>query len=681
MSKPFQDLIFCCTGIDHSQRLQLDEKISALGGQFYTDLMSLVQYLVVGNRNTEKYKFCVRYRHDISFLSISAIDDLYNLWKSGKDALFDKNLCALPVFSNFRVCVARIDRPSEEDVKKLMSERFRKPPALTMPKIIPKDPFLTECVVDIMSKLGATVSTTLSQSCTILIAANASGKRYDMAKQWKIPVVHPIWIYDSCLREAALVLEDYGLTLDFNPYNNTTFIWKKLFLSRLNENNPKINNHLPERLRPLVKNTEIWTSIMDSAHPLLTKEAQGDQWGENELSDHEDRNNEDGLELETPLPSDENSSSLFEDLLFLPLGLTVPEQAVLKSVVESHKGKILNSSEDPRITHVVMLVKNGPQTELMLLMLSSTIKRRINAKEVSIVTNWFIERSIYYGKICNDSWVRPMLGIVPSRKRCQVCITGFTGVELLHLEKLITYLNLEFCETLNSSRDILIVNINLFRASFMKSSPKLFEYKAKEALDCPIYTSGNGSNSVSILSSKNKMAAARKWDIPIVSLAFLWEMVTILQGQPNLTTPEISNLQWCIFAPKAGLSKSQFLTLNVPQTSSDTMLSTTESLHSADGSNDVKLPSPRKSKDREKYGRLVGRGESLLKKLEAAQVLEHDDHKEPPSDAPSSQDLSIIGYGNDEKAEKRKILLDKLEGNERPPKRPRRGVQNVNTVK
>lgn len=679
MSKPFLDLTFCCTGIGHSQRQQLNEKITALGGSFYTDLMSLVQYLVVGNRDTEKYKYSVRYRHDISFLAPSAIESIYDLWKKGQDALFDKNIHSLPVFSNFTVCVARIDRPPGEDANKLMSERFRKPPAQSIPKIMPKDPFLTECVVEIMSKLGATVSTTLTQSCNILVAANASGKRYVMAKQWKIPVVHPIWIFDSCLREAALVLEDYGLTLDFNPYNNTSFIWKKLFLSRLNQSNPKISNNLPDRLRPLIKNTEIWTSIMDSAHPLLAKEGQSDQWGENELSDHEDKNVDDGFELAKPVRPEDNSSSLFEGLVFLPLGLTVPEQAVLKNVVESHKGRIVNSSEDPQITHVVMLVKNGPQTELMLLMLSSTIKRRINTRSVSIVTNWFIERSIYYGKICNDSWARPMLGIVPSRSRSQVCITGFTGVELLHLEKLVTYLNLEFCETLNSSRDILIVNINLFRASFMKSSPKLFEYKAKEALECPIYASGSGSNSVSILSSKNKMAAARKWDIPIVSLAFLWEMVTILEGQPNLMTPDISDLQWCIFAPKVGANKSQFF-LNGLNRSSESILSS-ESLSLADGSNNVKLPSPRKSKDREKYGRLVGRGESLLKKLEAAQVLDHDDHREPPSEAPSSQDLSIIGYGNDEKAEKRKILLDKLEGNERQPKRPRRAAHSVNTFK
>lgn len=677
MSKPLLDLTFCCTGIGSSQRQQLSEKITTLGGVFYIDLMSLVQYLVVGNRDTEKYKYCVRYRHDVSFLGPSAIEELYDIWKSGKDALFDKNLYSLPIFSDFVVCVARIDRPPEEDANKLMSERFRKPPVQSIPKIMPKDPFLAECVLEIMSKLGATVSTTLTQSCNILIAANASGKRYVMAKQWNIPIVHPIWIYDSCLREAALVLEDYGLTQDFNPYNNTSFIWKKLFLSRLNPSSIKISNNLPDRTRPLIKNTEIWTSIMDSAHPLLTKEGQSDQWGENELSDHEDKILEEGSESGKSVHSDENPSSLFKGLVFLPLGLTVPEQAVLKSVVESHKGRIVHSSEDPQITHVVMLVKNGPQTELMLLMLSSTIKRRINNKSVSIVTNWFIERSIYYGRICNDSWARPMLGIVPSRKRCQVCITGFTGVELLHLEKLVTYLNLEFCETLNSTRDILVVNINLFKASFSKSSPQLFEYRAKEALDCPIYASGSGSNSISVLSSKNKMAAARKWEIPIVSLAFLWEMVTILEGQPNLMTPEISNLQWCIFAPKAGLSKSQFVASNGPNRSSGSILSS-DSLSMADDSSNVKLPSPRKSKDREKYGRLVGRGESLTKKLEAVQVLEHDDHREPPSEAPSSQDLSIIGYDNDEKAEKRKILLDKLEGNELPLKRPRRSAKNVN---
>lgn len=665
MSKPFQDYTFCCTGIATPQRLCLVDKIAALGGIFLSDLMSLVQFLVVGERNTEKYWYSVRWRYDICFVGPSVIEDIYSRWKAGEPVLFNRTLHSLPVFHGCSVCLARIDRPSEEETRLLMSERFRIPPAKALPKVMPKDPFLVEEVTKVLSQLGATVGNTLTPARTVVVATSASGIRHTIAKQWGIPVVHPLWIYDSCLREASLHLEDYEITDKFNPYNNGSFVWKNLFVWRLSPFLPleKRRNRSSSK-----KKTEIWTSIMDSAHPLLTKEVHSDTWDDNVLSDNEPKELYTADETTRQLPQEEASSSLFSGLCFLPVGLTIPEQNVLRTVVESHKGKIVTSSEDSQITHVVMLVKNGPQTQLMLLMLPSSIKRQINKKSISVVSNWFIERSIFYGRLCDDCWAPPMLGIVPLRAKCQVSITGFTGVELLHLEKLVTYLNLEFCDTLNSTRDLLIVNINLFKNSFRKNSPQLLEYRFKEILDCPVYSSGRNFKSVAMLSSKNKMAAARKWGIPVVSLAFLWEMIAILEGQPNLMMPEISDLHWCIFAPKSGSCQSKFMDVSFSKVSS-----VDNSMNNEPGvsDNNIKLPSPKKSKDREKYGRLVGRGESLLKKLEAERDRTEEEGREPSSETPSSQDILMVGYGNVEKAEKHKILLEKLEGTEGRLKRSR----------
>ncbi|RKP31096.1 hypothetical protein METBISCDRAFT_26912 [Metschnikowia bicuspidata] len=677
MSKPFTGLSFCCTGVNSYDRKQLGERISALGGKFQVDLMSLVQYLVVGDRNTEKYKFCVRYRHDIQFISLSTVTDACNSWNSGKNIIVSKDLHPLPAFANFKICVARIDRPPEEELRKLMSERFRQPPKQAVPNVLPEDPFLLDSLASAVSKLGANVSQILSMSCNVVVATSVSGKRGEIAKQWNIPIVHPLWIYDSCLREAALHLQDYELSPQFNAYNSTSFVWKQLYLSRIfQEHNTQIADRLAERLL-LKKKPEIWTSIMDSAHPLLTKEAPTDTWEESRNSDTESKEPDVVDDRTKSSLLEETQSTLFQGLSFLPIGLTVPEQNILRTVLESHQGKVITSSEDSDLTHVVMLVRNGPQTELMLLMFPSTIKHRINNKKVKIVTNWFVERSIFYNKLCDDMWARPMLGIVPLKIKRQVCITGFTGVELLHLEKLISYLNLEFCESLNAKRDLLVVNINLFKSSFSKSSPKLFEYRLKEVIDCPVYANGNSTQSVSTLSLKNKMIAAKKWGVPIVSVAYLWEMVAILEGQPNLMIPDIRDLQWCIFAPKSGTNSSKFM---VSLSETPSILPNTDNMESS--YSNVRLPSPKKFKDRKKYGRIFGRGESLLKKLQAARDLNDDADREPPSGGSSSQDFLTVGYGIEERAEKDKRLLAKLEGTgEKPTKRPRRASHKVEYLK
>lgn len=677
MSQPFIGQTFCCTGIDYSQRQLLADRISALGGSFCADLTSLVSFLVVGDRNTEKYKYSVRYRHDICFLDSSVVDDIYNRWKAGEDLTFDSTLHRLPVFSGLDICVARIERPLEEEASRLMSERFRNPSKQAFPKDMPTDPFLTDSVSSILSRLGATVSTTLTRARTLLIATSASGRRYEMAKQWGIPVLHPIWVYDSCLREAALILADYELSDDFNTYNTTSFVWKKLFLSRLS---PKVINTISDRRferLPVKKSSEIWTSIMESAHPLLSKETYGDKWDETSLSEEEANDVQGDDKTVKSKTHNESSAGLFTGLFFLPLGLTIPEQKVLKNVVESHGGTVVSSSDDPKVSHLIILVRNGPQTKLMLLLLPSSVKRRIHEKSISIVTNWFIERCIYYGKICDDAWARPMLGIVPLRVRRKVCITGFTGVELLHLEKLVSYLNFEFCQTLNSTRDLLVVNINLFKSSFLKSSPKLFDYKTNEILECPIYANNNASNSISVLSSKNKLSAARKWEIPIVSLAFLWHTLVILEGKANLITPDVADAQWCVCAPRPGKSKSLFVQSNSP-TGFNSLNESTLLEKGPENNENIRLPSPKKSKDKERYGRLVGRGESLMKQLEeAAQEHSLEDTRDHPVEATSSQDLSTVGYGNDVNAQQQKILLEKLEGGDnRPTKRPRRAAQS-----
>ncbi|KAM9888830.1 hypothetical protein OXX69_012986, partial [Metschnikowia pulcherrima] len=116
-------------------------------------------------------------------------------------------------------------------------------------------------------------------------------------------------------------------------------------------------------------------------------------------------------------PSSARQSTLFEGFTFWPVGLSVPEQKLLRKVVESHSGAVASAAEDSRVTHVLLLVRDGPQAHLMLSMLPNVMKRKINRKEVAVVTDWFVERSVFYNEVRQDAWCRPMDGIVPSLSR------------------------------------------------------------------------------------------------------------------------------------------------------------------------------------------------------------------------------------------------------------------------
>ena len=96
-----------------------------------------------------------------------------------------------------------------------------------------------------------------------------------------------------------------------------------------------------------------------------------------------------------------------------------------------------------------------------------------------IVTEFFIERCLYYQKLLHpiDLWSKPFLSTIEfqvsssskllhhefsSSPFLNVTITGFSGVELLHLTKVLNLLKpmgINYVEYLNKSTDILLINL------------------------------------------------------------------------------------------------------------------------------------------------------------------------------------------------------------------------------
>jgi len=104
--------------------------------------------------------------------------------------------------------------------------------------------------------------------------------------------------------------------------------------------------------------------------------------------------------------------------------------------------------------------------------------------------------------------------------------------------------------------------------------------------------------------------------------------------------------------------------------------STQRNIEEANDEESVQLPSPRKSKDKPKYGRLAGGGESLTEKLKRAR-------EETPEDSSTTRgwheesfdnddNLIQVGYANQDSINSKQELMRKLEGTLDRSKRSRR---------
>lgn len=629
MTKPLAGMLFCCTAIPSSQREVIASHIKTLGGVHYSDLMSDVNYLIVGDRNTDKYNYCIRNRFDVAFLRPDAIDKVYAAWINGDDVSLDQH--RLNIFENMLVCLSRIsDDTSQPRLQDASAPRHRQ---LADLKNIYKPHGLSEMIVG----HGGKVTESLTQANAVVVTTERSGKRYDKAVEWHIPVVHPVYVFDLIARGASLVPKDYLLDVTDNGSPNGCNVWDKL----KSRKRPHDDDD-----RVVKKSTTVWDLIMANAKGVRAESVVDDAWRE----DDDDVPPPPQAVVASVQATTAKGKPLLGGLRFHALGFTASELALLTKAITTHGGQV-DASQDECITHVIVPFKNGLQLATMLRMLTAPLKHRIHEGSVPVVTEWFVERSIYYHKVCHDLWAQPVRGLIKCKRPFKICITGFTGIELLHITKLIEAVGFDFCDSLASNRDLLIININLFRHVLVKNSPRLYLYKHKTIIDCPTVS---GSTSVQLISAKNKINAAKQWNIPIVSIAYLWEMLDKSTGKDELVFPDIMDLQWCLFAPMDNVRPN-------------TLLDYARGNDTTQSHDKVQLPSPRKTKDKQKYGRLVGNSaESLTSKLMSARDDRDQDHDVTLNeDDPPTQ----VGYENTNSMKNNEELLRKLEPK---PRRSRR---------
>lgn len=559
--KPFQGLTFCPTGIaDEAVSRALLRRIVKLGGVYSKDLTKQVNVLVSGPQgivDTPKYAFAVRYRHDIVFVCTSAIDELYELWLAGEDITFashstyksiratrDRMLAVLqsrytaPALRDFYLFIGRItdpDHPIAELTALCRSQGCYK------------------CNPNHFVKEVKTLHNNLE---VLFITDHNQGARVDAARAKNVPIVHFKWVLD-CHRRGARIPYDPHYLLDNVAGQRLAEIGQgaceclPLVLQLRKPDSGSSNEtgigHLEDADDIQASKPVVSKKFLPTGHKLwentMSKEGQSLKTGSssNLLAKVRESTN-----------SERQDPGLFHQKYF-SIDICFPERhrSILEKVIQDNDGVI--ASEQHADYHII------PYSKPLSQILSDNPK-------VKLVTEFFVERCLHYKKLIDplDSWCKPFLQtsdfeILPSKKLSngfqnglglRVSITGFQGVELLHLIKILELLKpmgIEYAEYLNNSTDLLLVNLSALPS--IPSTHKLWNNSYSDLFKEALEGSTN-TNPVFRNSLKRKIEYVKtQHSIPAVTPAFLWEIFSCSAKNPEYTI-HINNINWCIICPK-----------------------------------------------------------------------------------------------------------------------------------
>ncbi|KAG7762110.1 hypothetical protein KL946_004974 [Ogataea haglerorum] len=487
---PFHGLKFCSTSINTAQRSTLAWKIEMLGGAFHNDLLADTNVLLVGSIDTPKYHFCAQRRFDIKFVLPDTVNTIYDLWTQNKEmdsSIIDNFL--LSPFHGMSICLSRLSN--------VTSSQFHR-----------------EAIAKIIVDLGGNPTESLTPSHKAVVSTEKSGKRYEKAIEWGIPVVHPKWVTDSAERGAALQWMYYDIsTIDPEMIGHgSCLVWADLDRSEFEKGHIRSANG---------------TFICDrNAEPVL-------QAQHNSSHSH---NSSHRANLFTV--SAHSTSLIFKQIGFHLCGFSKNELLKLTSVISDEGGQIVSDIS----ANIIVVPSNYSYTDV-----PAKVKSLADSKGIKIVNEWFIERSLHYSRLCFDQWSIPRV-YANLKLNLKISFSGFGGIELVHVEKVLKSIGCSPTRTLDQTSDLLVINIMSIGLT-EEHFPLFFEHDYRSVLlgPCPLDSKTSSSKTM------NKVIAARSWGVPVVSLAYIWKVT----DTGNL--PALNDGCLCIFSPNSIKRRAQGL--------------------------------------------------------------------------------------------------------------------------
>lgn len=335
-------------------------------------------------------------------------------------------------------------------------------------------------IMKLVTHFGSEVKSSFRKDkTTVVVSAVKEGARYKAAVEMGLTVVHPQWVLDSCTCLSLLPKDLYDITKYDSPQDIPRIVKLKRKRAGINYSEP---------------DNELFREVFSK---------------DNNKNRYHDKKTKD----------------IFKGILFAYSDFDEPQAKKVIEVIKNHGGEITDRI-DQNVSFLVV-PSNKPFDS-----------KTIGSSHVFVVTEWFIQRCINYQTILKDSWSlpRPYLDLTYHFK---IHITGFGPLEHHHIKLLVKNLGLTFQDELTSDCSFLICELNQLGLT-PENTPALFKYKPSDMLRQRTQVN---DKTVNVELIKKKINSAKSWSIPIVSLAFLWEM------SETGVLPEILDPRWLIFGP------------------------------------------------------------------------------------------------------------------------------------
>lgn len=442
-------------------------------------------------------------------VTVEFVENIYHRWIQGEDIDMKKEILngLTKPFENLHITVTNIGMF-------LMFARFNY--QLTHVESTQE----RERIRELVEANGGRYSKNLTRHITHLISPIGGGRKVEGAIKWKQFLVDPEW-FEDCLKRNARVNEKYyRLSLPkhkrgVGAFNGVPDPNASLLPPNYYSEERRVASQKVILARNKKNSDEVWASVIKSLPKARTEKAAplNSVWDDSFI---ESRTEDVEVELEPESKVRKRNSSeiesesvtkrsrlnqnkekpdqtfdlvkgIFEDQTFAFCGYERAQIRYLEGIIRSHNGRSSSDLLHPEVTHVIINSKTSPSEKAIL--------TKGLSKRVAVATEWLIERSLFKKALVCDLWGSYIEHrSLPEFQGLNVSISGFSGVELLHIEKLIPMLGATFQSTFTAQRDVLIAT----------PKSKKFQY-------------------------------ALRWKVPIVRIEWLWECANTGKSVPLLS--------------------------------------------------------------------------------------------------------------------------------------------------
>lgn len=385
---------------------ELLAQVDAMGGKFSYKLDLSVNLLIVGKRFSGKYNYALQ--NNIKMISHEKFKQAYESWRAGSQLTPEQEIDSrlMGVFEGMSITLSNLDKDQKTGFH--------------------------ECI----TRGGGVASRTLCSSTSVLATPHAEGRKSAAAQNWRVPIVSINWIADSIKYGGALDLKWYNLLDPEAPMRppfdlaNKPEISVEAALPRQLKRRAGDGLVPTRNLKTIVPNKSRSRVVTPASESLVPQEIPDSFTppGSSSLSELSSLNRKPSIQ----------KPKLLQNMSFELHGFNEKQTHILNKSITSHGGSIAEIAE-------VCVVYSNHNVKI--------------DDHPKVISEWAIERTLYYKQLkFDDFWSRPVyIKFVANLSGKDVSISGFEGIELNHIIKLLGIIGAKYQEVFNPNRDLLIV--------------------------------------------------------------------------------------------------------------------------------------------------------------------------------------------------------------------------------